>query len=114
EGWIEAGVDGVVVRSSSQVVTVCDRVDVPVGVPVSRTTSGLDSIEFAPGSTVPAVGPIAERGPARIGRLTAAFEAGRRALLVDHPETVPADRRVIEVLSRLVTARAVLDGGRSR
>lgn len=113
ERWVEIGVDGLVVRSSSDVAAVCDRVDVPVGVAVSRSTSGPDSIELSSELTVRSVGPLAERGPARIGRLVAAIEDDRRALLVDHPETVSADRRVTEVLSRLLAARSAIDEGSS-
>ena len=108
--WIDAGVDGLVVGSSSEAAALCDRVDVPVGVLVSPPPPQPATVEFPSGATVPAFGPLDERRAARIGRLQAEIEAGGRVLVVDDPSTVGADRRVAEVMARLLTARATAGG----
>ena len=107
DAWIAAGADALVTRSSSTAGAVCDRVDVPVGV---QSRSG--QVEF-PDVVVPAVGPLDEVGAARIGRLVAEIRAGRRALVVTDPTTFRSDRRVAEVMARLLAAEhATSVGGR--
>lgn len=101
EAWVVSGVDGLVVRSSPEIDAVCDRVDVPVGV-VSRS----GQVVFGDEVVASTVGPLDEREGARIGRLVAEIEAGRRAVLVTDPVTVGSDRRVAEVMTRLLQARS--------
>lgn len=103
DAWIDAGIDVLVVRSSSTALAVCDRVDVPVGV-----ESSPGQVEFAGGTSVSAVGPVAVLGAARIGRIAAAVTAGARVLLVADPASVRSDRRVVEVMARLLAVRAEL------
>lgn len=101
DGWAASAVDALVVRTSSMASAVCERVDVPVGV---ETSPG--QVEFAGGLSVSAIGPITDVGADRIGRIIDAITAGVRVLVLGDPATARSDRRVAEVMARLLAARA--------
>lgn len=88
--------DALVVTSSSAAASLCERVDVPVGVVVSPLR-----LLFA-GEEVDSVGPFPGPAPRRFAEVCEAVIAGARLVV---STDVRSDRRVVEVLARILAAR---------
>lgn len=88
--------DALAATSWSVAASLCDRVDVPVGVLVSP-----QQLEFA-GERVDCVGPFAGAPPQRFARVAEAVVAGARVVVSTE---VRSDRRVVEVLARILAAK---------
>lgn len=88
--------DALVVTSSSAAASLCERVDVPVGVVVSP-----QRLLFA-GEDVDCVGPFTGPAPRRFAEVCEAVIAGARLVV---STDVRSDRRVVEVLARILAAR---------
>lgn len=101
DAFVAAGVDAFAVRSSSARDAVCDRVDVPVGVVVSP-----GHVEFEPRQPLSAAGPFDASGPERMAAVAASVQWGDRLLLCSKVDDVRADRRVAEVMARILAARS--------
>lgn len=96
---MDAGADGLALRSSSVAAQLCDRVDVPVSVLVSP-----GQIELSIGEPIAAFQPTL-LGPGRVAQMAAAIADGERIVLSPDASTLRSDRRVVEVMARILAAR---------
>lgn len=90
--------DALAVTSSSAAASLCERVDVPVGVVVSP-----QRLLFA-GEEVDCAGPFPGAAPQRFAAVCEAVINGARVVV---STDVRSDRRVVEVLARILAARDV-------
>lgn len=88
--------DALAAPSSALAVSLCERVDVPVGVVVSP-----QRLSFA-GRQIDSVGPFHGTAPHRFAQVSEAVIGGARVVV---STDVRSDRRVVEVLARILGAR---------